>query len=102
MTMRVVSVKGLEVFCASPVGIRGHVHATHFLDIGELGSGGESPVPKIKKKDVLEARVLHIQNRDKLWHLELTCRPSMQKPQDEDVYEDARIRWGSLKPGKKV
>jgi rRNA biogenesis protein RRP5 len=102
MTMRVVSVKGLEVFCAAPNGIRGHVHATHLIDVDKLGSGGKAPVEKIKKKDVLEARVLQTQHRESTWHLELTCRPSLMNPQDLSIYEDARATWKNLKPGKQV
>jgi len=37
-----------------------------------------------------------------MWHLELTCRPSLLKPQDATAYEDARASWKTLKPGKKV
>jgi len=102
VTMRVVSIKGLEVLCNAPVGLRGHVHATQFVDTGPLGTGGQSPLAKLQKKDLLEARILQVQQREKLWHLELTCRPALLTNRDACDYESVDVKWNSLSKGRHV
>eukprot|EP00930_Biecheleria_cincta_P038144 TRINITY_DN26206_c0_g1_i1.p1 TRINITY_DN26206_c0_g1~~TRINITY_DN26206_c0_g1_i1.p1 ORF type:complete len:1998 (+),score=467.03 TRINITY_DN26206_c0_g1_i1:33-5996(+) len=109
--MRLRSIKGLQVFCTAPVGLRGHLHATQFFDLGEVGSGGESPLEGMRKAGVLEARMLRMQQRsagpedtevrgDKVWHLEMSIKPSLMEPKDVSEYEAAVVRWSNLKPGK--
>jgi len=111
--MRIRSVRGLQVFCTAPVGLRGHLHATQFLDLSAVGSGGESPLEGMRKTGVIEARMLHMQQRaagpedtevrgDKVWHLELSCRPSLMEPKDTSDYEASLVRWSNLKPGRTI
>ncbi|CAE8607009.1 unnamed protein product, partial [Polarella glacialis] len=111
--MRIRAIHGLQVFCTAPVGLRGHVHASQFLDLGAVGSGGESPLEGMRKTGVIEARVLRMQQRaagvedteshgGKVWHLELTCRPKLMEPQDASEYESEVVRWSSLKPGRLI
>lgn len=113
ITMRVISVKGLQAVLQAPVGLRGHVHATHFVDPqgegGVAGSGGENPLEDLKKRGLLEARVLSIQQKSqegragKIYNLELTCRPSLlHAGQDASAYEKAVTRWSALAEGKLV
>ncbi|CAK0857591.1 unnamed protein product, partial [Prorocentrum cordatum] len=112
ITMRVISVKGLQAVLAAPVGLRGHVHATHFVDPagegGVAGSGGENPLEDLKKRGLVEARVLSIQQKGqgrtgKAYNLELTCRPSLLRAgQDASAYEKAVTRWSTLAAGKLV
>eukprot|EP00927_Polykrikos_kofoidii_P076561 TRINITY_DN73631_c0_g1_i1.p1 TRINITY_DN73631_c0_g1~~TRINITY_DN73631_c0_g1_i1.p1 ORF type:complete len:2015 (+),score=482.72 TRINITY_DN73631_c0_g1_i1:72-6116(+) len=109
ITMKIQSVKGLQVVCIAPVGIRGHVHATQLVDLNpEDGNAGSNPLESIftSGKKTLEARVLRMQQhgdgpRGKLWHLELTCRPSLMQARETRDYEAANIKWSALKPGKK-
>jgi len=110
--MRIRSIRGLQVFFTAPVSLRGHLHATQFIDLGPVGTGGESPLDGIRKTGVMETRMLRMQQRaagpedrtagDKAWHLELTCRPSLMEPRDTSEYEAASVRWSTLKPGKVV
>ena len=95
VTMRVRSVTGLQVFLAAPVNLQGHVHATQLVDVGDLGSQGSLPLARMQKSRALEARVLRLKRRGKVWHLELTCRPSLLKTSD---VQQAMISWSNLKP----
>eukprot|EP00928_Gymnodinium_smaydae_P032700 TRINITY_DN23613_c0_g1_i2.p1 TRINITY_DN23613_c0_g1~~TRINITY_DN23613_c0_g1_i2.p1 ORF type:complete len:1812 (-),score=336.46 TRINITY_DN23613_c0_g1_i2:299-5206(-) len=106
VTMRVQAVRGLQVLCAAPVDIRGHVHATQLVDASSTTQGLRA-LEGISKGKTLEARVLQMQqhgegSRGKVWHLELTCRPSLMQAKDASDYEAAVVKWPALKPGRQV
>ena len=112
LKMRIRAVHGLQVFCTAPVGLRGHVHATQMVDLDEVGSGGTLPLQDIPERGILRTRLLRIHKRSRsatekksrkgLFHLELTCRPSLAVPRDVADYERAVVRRQSLKPGCSV
>lgn len=108
VTMKIQHVKGLQVLCSAPVGIRGHIHATQLMDeLPELGSSA-SMLEEFGQKKTIEARILRMQQHGesqrgaKVWHLELTCRPCMMEAKETPDYEAANVRWGPLlKRGKR-
>ena len=113
LKMRIRAIHGLQVFCTAPVGLRGHVHATQLVDLADVGSGGTLPLQDIPEKGVLRTRLLRIHRRSRstkekrksrkgLYHLELTCRPSLMAPKDVEEYEAAVVRRQSLTPGSQV
>ena len=109
--MKIKSLRGLEVCCAAPVGLQGHLHATQLVDLGELGDDGVTPLDTVARKGTLEARILRMKRRAgedkkaKIWHLELTCRPSLMGAlglKDSSEYESALVKWPILTEGMKV
>lgn len=109
--MKIKSLRGLEVCCAAPVGLQGHLHATQLVDLGELGDEGVTPLDTVVRKGILEARILRMKRRAgedkkaKIWHLELTCRPSFMGAlglKDSSEYESALVKWPILTEGMKV
>ncbi|CAE7683112.1 rrp5, partial [Symbiodinium sp. CCMP2456] len=113
LKMRIRATHGLQVFCTAPVGLRGHVHATQLVDLDDVGSGGTLPLQDIPEKGILRTRLLKIHKRSRsskekgksrkgLYHLVLTCRPSLMAPKDATDYEAAIVRRQSLIPGSLV
>ncbi|CAE7317980.1 rrp5 [Symbiodinium sp. CCMP2592] len=113
LKMRIRATHGLQVFCTAPVGLRGHVHATQLVDLDDVGSGGTLPLQDIPEKGILRTKLLRIHKRSRssrekgksrkgLYHLELTCRPSLMAPKDATDYEAAIVRRQSLIPGSLV
>ncbi|CAE7210896.1 rrp5 [Symbiodinium necroappetens] len=113
LKMRIRATHGLQVFCTAPVGLRGHVHATQLVDLDDVGSGGTLPLQDIPEKGILRTRLLRIHKRSRsskekgksrkgLYHLVLTCRPSLMAPKDATDYEAAIVRRQSLAPGSLV
>ncbi|CAJ1366911.1 unnamed protein product [Effrenium voratum] len=109
VTLRVRSIAGLQLLCSAPVHVRGHVHATQLVDIGDMANHGAMPLQRLRSARILEARVLRTKQRDsetgkgdKICHVELTCRPSLMDPKDASEYEKALVRWPLLLPGTRL
>lgn len=109
--MKIRSVSGLQVFCAAPVSLQGHLHATQLVDVGELGDEATSPLNAVVRKGTIEARILRLKGRTdekkrkaKSYHLELTCRPSLMGDgaKDSSEYASALVKWANLVPGMKL
>mmetsp|Transcript_19809 Transcript_19809/g.53028 ORF Transcript_19809/g.53028 Transcript_19809/m.53028 type:complete len:1878 (-) Transcript_19809:167-5800(-) len=101
--MRIHSVKGLQALLAAPVNVRGHLHATQMVDVDAVD--GHIPMGRLRVRDTLEARILSIHPHGqgpegKIFHLELTSRPSLMTAQDASVYEKAVVSWQTLKKGQ--
>lgn len=65
VTMRVQTIMGAEVHCFAPVGVRGRIHATQLVDLEDLKGDCAKPLERIKKKDVVEGRLLSMQAKKK-------------------------------------
>lgn len=111
VNMVVREVGTLQVLCKAAGGVRGHVHATHFLDLsGEELKEGDAlmPLEGVRKGATLQARILHVSLRQplkgkKVCHLELTCRPSLLKDGlAPNEYTASMVRWLNLKRGQEV
>ena len=108
--MKIRSLRGLQLCCAAPVGLQGHLHATQLVDVGELGDEAVMPLDATRK-GTLEARILRMKRRAgeekkaKIWHLELTSRPSLMGAiglKDSSEYEAALVKWPTLTVGMKL
>jgi rRNA biogenesis protein RRP5 len=101
--MKVQAIKGLQVVCHAPVGIRGHIHATQLQDYS-AEIAGTQPLDAFGSKRIIEARILHMKqhgdgHNGKIWHLELTQRATLMQARDTCDYEAAAVKWSILKVG---
>jgi len=110
--MRVLAISGLQILCAAPENIKGHIHFSQLVDGGAVGDAPRTVLDSLPEKgSTVEARILRIQQHGenakkggaKTWHLELTCRPSFVSEVKETAdYEAAQVNWKTLKKGKQV
>jgi len=105
VTMRVLSLTKMQAHCSAPVGLRGHLHSTQILDSGS--ATGQQPLDTLEKGSTVEARVLQMRkhgenSKGDVWHIELTCRPSLMQALDQSVYAKEVLRWPNLKKGRRL